>query len=84
MSGAWAGLARIVAMAIGLLAALLLLAVGEARAGTYAVAQCGWYAGADAEWADSTGGAKFRPDSYCVPPAGQDPFDGTHMRLTAL
>ena len=46
--------------------ALLLLAAGEARAGKYAVAQCGWYVGADANWADTTGGAKFRPDGYCA------------------
>jgi len=59
--------------------ALALLA-GEARAGKYAVAQCGWRVGADADWADTTGGAKFRPDAYCVPPAGSDPFDGVHMK----
>jgi len=59
--------------------ALALLA-GEARAGKYAVAQCGWRVGADADWADTTGGAKFRPDAYCVPPAGVDPFDGVHMK----
>ena len=52
----------------------------EARAGKYAVAQCGWYVGADADWADTTGGAKFRPDGYCVPPAGADPFDGAHLK----
>ena len=44
------------------------------------VAQCGWYVGADADWADTTGGAKFRPDAYCVPPAGADPFDGDHLK----
>jgi hypothetical protein len=67
-------------MGIGLAVALLLLAAGEARAGKYAVAQCGWYVGADADWADTTGGAKFRPDGYCVPPAGVDPFDGAHLK----
>jgi hypothetical protein len=74
------GLARIVAMGIGLAVAMLLLAAGEARAGKYAVAQCGWYVGADAGWGDTTGGAKFRPDAYCVPPAGADPFDGVHVK----
>jgi hypothetical protein len=69
-----------VAMAIGLAVALALLAAGEARAGFYSVAQCGWYVGADADWWDSTGGAKFRPDSYCVPPGGADPFDGAHLK----
>jgi hypothetical protein len=67
-------------MGVGLAVTLLLLLAGEARAGKYAVAQCGWYVGADASWADSTGGAKFRPDAYCVPPAGADPFDGAHLK----
>jgi hypothetical protein len=80
MSGTRGGLGRIVAMGIGLAVALLLLVAGEARAGGYAVAQCGWYVGADADWWDSTGGAKFRPDGYCVPPAGADPFDGAHLK----
>ena len=80
MSGTRGGFARIVAMGVGLALALVLLAASEAKAGKYAVAQCGWYVGADADWADSTGGAKFRPDAYCVPPAGADPFDGAHMK----
>ena len=53
---------------------------GRRGRGKYAVAQCGWYVGADADWADTTGGAKFRPDAYCVPPAGADPFDGAHLK----
>jgi hypothetical protein len=36
--------------------------------------------GADAAWADTTGGVKFRPDAYCVPPAGADPFEGAHLK----
>ncbi len=80
MSGTRGGVGRIVAMGIGLAVALLLLLAGEARAGKYEVAQCGWYVGADASWWDSTGGAKFRPDGWCVPPAGQDPFDGAHLK----
>ena len=40
-------------MGIGLAVAVLLLVAGEARAGKYAVAQCGWYVGADADWADT-------------------------------
>jgi hypothetical protein len=67
-------------MGIGLALALLLLIAGEARAGAYAVAQCGWYIGADAEWADTTGGAKFRPDAFCVPSPPADPFDGSHLK----
>jgi hypothetical protein len=74
------GLRRILAVGLGLALALTLLLAAEARAGKYAVAQCGWYIGADADWADSTGGAKFRSDGYCVPPAGADPFDGVHLK----
>jgi hypothetical protein len=80
MSGTRGGVARMVAMGVGLAVALLLLAAGEARAGRYEVAQCGWYVDADADWWDSTGGAKFRSDAYCVPPAGADPFDGAHLK----
>jgi hypothetical protein len=80
MSGTRGGVARIVAMGIGLAVAGLLLIAGEARAGSYEVAQCGWYVGADANWADTTGGAKFHPDAWCVPPAGADPFAGAHMK----
>jgi hypothetical protein len=71
---------RIVAIGIALAALLLLGAASEASAAKYAVAQCGWRVGADAEWADTTGGAKFRPDSFCVPPAGADPFAGVHLK----
>jgi hypothetical protein len=74
------GFGRIVMMGLGLAVALLLLAAGEAKAGKYQVAQCGWYVGAEASWADTTGGAKFRPDAWCVPPAGWDPFDGVHLK----
>lgn len=80
MSGTRGGLGRIVAIGVALAVGLLLLAAGEARAGRYAVAQCGWYVGADASWADTTGGTKFRPDAYCVPPAGADPFAGAHLK----
>ena len=80
MSGTRGGLGRIVAMGVALALALLLLAAKEATAGKYSVAQCGWHVGADAGWADSTGGAKFRPDSYCATPPGADPFDGAHLK----
>ncbi|HET6999480.1 MAG TPA: hypothetical protein VFI03_12940 [Solirubrobacterales bacterium] len=80
MSGTRGGLGRIVAMGIAVAVALLLIVTSEAQAGKYAVAQCGWYVGADASWADTTGGAKFRPSSYCTPPAGADPFDGVHLK----
>lgn len=80
MSGTRGGLGRIVAMGIALALALLLLVAKEATAGKYSVAQCGWHIGADAGWADSTGGAKFRPDAYCATPPGADPFDGAHLK----
>jgi hypothetical protein len=67
-------------MGVALALALLLLAAREATAGNYSVAQCGWYVDADADWADTTGGAKFRSDAWCVPPSGADPFDGVHMK----
>ncbi len=80
MSGTRGGRGRMIAMGIGLALALLLFGASEARAGKYSVAQCGWHLGADAAWADTTGGAKFRPDSYCATPPGQDPFDGAHLK----
>lgn len=69
-------------LALGILLALsaLLLVAAKAEAAKYTVAQCGWYVGADADWADTTGGAKFRSDGYCVPPAGSDPFGGIHLK----
>jgi len=79
MSGTRFAVGRTVALGLLLALSLLLLAAAKAEAGKYAVAQCGWYAGADASWADTTGGAKFRPDSFCVP-AGGDPFDGVHVK----
>lgn len=79
MSGTRGGLGRIVAMGIALALALLLLAAREATAGDYSVAQCGWYVDKDADWSDTTGGAKFRSDAWCVP-SGGDPFDGVHTK----
>lgn len=80
MSRTRSGLARVAVLGLSLALALLLLGAREARAGKYAVAQCGWYADADASWADTTGGAKFRQDGWCVPPPGRDPFDGVHLK----
>src|ERR1044072_4356544 len=80
MSGTRVGIARVVALGVCLALALLLLAAREARAGGYNVAQCGWYVDHGASWWDSTGGAKFRPDAWCVTPAGSDSFDGAHMK----
>jgi len=80
MSGTRGGLGRIVALGVVLTIALMLLVVSEARGAKYQVAQCGWHVGADADWADTTGGAKFRPDAYCATPPGTDPFNGAHMK----
>ena len=80
MSKSRGGAGRILGMGIGLAVASLLLVAGEARAGFYSVAQCGWYLGADADWWEGTGGAKFRSEAYCVPPHGSDPFADTHLR----
>ena len=79
MVGSRLGRARGVALGILLALSLMLLVAAKAEAGKYAVAQCGWYAGADASWSDTTGGAKFRPDAYCVP-SGGDPFAGVHVK----
>lgn len=79
MTGTRLVVGRTVALGLLLALSLLLLVASKAEAGRYEVAQCGWYAGADASWADTTGGAKFRPDAFCVP-AGGDPFDGVHVK----
>jgi hypothetical protein len=79
MSGRLA-VGRTVTLGILLALSALLLVASKAEAGKYTVAQCGWYVGADADWADTTGGAKFRSDGYCVPPAGSDPFAGVHLK----
>jgi len=80
MSSTRGGVARAVALGVLLALSVLLLGASKAEAGKYAVVQCGWYVGADASWADTTGGAKFRPDAYCVPPAGADPFAAAHLK----
>lgn len=68
MVGSRLGRARGIALGILLALSLMLLAAAKAEAGRYAVAQCGWSVGADAGWADTTGGAKFRPDAFCGTP----------------
>jgi hypothetical protein len=78
--GVGRGVGRIVSLGVALALALLLLAAKEAKAGKYSVAQCGWHVGADAEWADSTSGRKFRSGAYCPTSPGADPFDGVHLK----
>ena len=80
MTGTRGSWRRSVALGVLLGLSVLLVAVSKADAGKYEVAQCGWYVGIDASWADTTGGAKFRPDAWCAPPAGSDPFDGAHVK----
>jgi hypothetical protein len=80
MSGSRIRRARGLTVGFGLALIAMLVWVGEARAAKYAVAQCGWGIGSDAVWADTTGGAKFRPSSYCATPPGADPFDGVHLK----
>jgi hypothetical protein len=80
MSGSRIAVVRVVALGMLLALSVLLLAAAKAGAGTYRVAQCGWYVGADASWADTTGGTKFRSDAYCVPPIGSDAFATAHLK----
>jgi hypothetical protein len=80
MSRTRISLGRSVALGVCLALALLLLAAKEAQAGRYVVSECGWHVDGDAQWADSTGGAKFRPDAYCVSPPEAGAFDGVHLK----
>ncbi len=80
MSRTRGSMGRILAIGVALALALLLLAAREATAGKYSIAQCGWHLDADADWWDSTGGAKFRRDAWCATPTGSDPFDGAHLK----
>lgn len=66
MSGSRIAVGRIVALGVLLGLSAMLLAAAKATAGSYQVAQCGWGVGADAGWADTTGGAKFRPEAQCA------------------
>ena len=54
MSGTRGGAGRVVALGVLLAMSVLLLGASKADAGKYAVAQCGWYVGADAGWGDTT------------------------------
>ncbi|MFN8141252.1 MAG: Ig-like domain repeat protein [Solirubrobacterales bacterium] len=74
---------RFTALAVVLLtfALLLISAVAGtegAAAARYVVAQCGWHAGQDASWFDSSAD-RFLKSSYCQPPASADPFEGVHL-----
>lgn len=80
MSGTWLGRGRALVLGVCLALALLLFGAREANAGQYRVAQCGWWVGVDADWWDTTGGAKFRQDAWCGSPFPADPFDGAHVK----
>lgn len=71
---------RAILIGMALALAALLLGAREATGGQYSVAQCGWHVGADAGWADNTGGRKFRRSSYCATSPGADPLDGVHLK----
>jgi hypothetical protein len=74
-AGTRGGLGRVAAMAIGLAVLLLLAAAGEARAGAYRVAQCGWGVGAELDPTyPATEGVAFSLDpTACAPPPGAGP-----------
>ena len=61
-------------------AGVLLLAAARRRPASTRSPSAAGTSAPTPSWADTTGGAKFRPDAYCVPPAGGDPFDGAHMK----
>jgi hypothetical protein len=73
--GTRGGIGRIAAMAIGLAVVLLLAAGGEARAGTYRVAQCGWGVGAelDPSMAVTEGTAFSLDPAGCTAAPGSGP-----------
>jgi hypothetical protein len=82
MIGTRGGLGRIAAMVIGLAVVLLLALAGEARAGVYRAAQCGWGVGAelDPTYPATEGTAFSLNAAACVPPPGSGPGA---MRLEA-
>jgi hypothetical protein len=70
---------RTLLAALGLGVAVALVTAAPARAAKYTVAQCGWRAGADAAWSDSTDGRAFRSQRLCLP-GGRDPFEGAQLK----
>jgi hypothetical protein len=72
MTGTRGGVGRIAAMVVGLALLLLLALAGEARAGTYEVAQCGWGIGAELDpGTPLTEGEAFSLNpAACTPPPG--------------
>jgi hypothetical protein len=72
MAGTRGGVGRVAAMVLALAVAAFLLLVGEARGGTYQVAQCGWGIGAELDPATPlTEGEAFSLNpAACTPPPG--------------
>jgi hypothetical protein len=75
-AGTRGGVGRVVAMAAGLAVLLALALAGEARAGTYRVAQCGWGVGVDLDPTyPPAEGAGFSLDAApCAQPVGAAPL----------
>jgi hypothetical protein len=73
--GTRGGVGWLAAMVIGLATVLLLLAAGDARAGLYRVAQCGWGVAAELDPTyPATEGTAFSLNSAaCSPPPGSGP-----------
>jgi hypothetical protein len=69
------GVGRLAAMVIALAVVACLLLAGEARAGTYRVAQCGWGLGAelDPTFPTAEGSAFSLNATLCAPPPGTGP-----------
>ena len=75
MTGTRGGLGRIAAMVFGLAVLLMLAVAGEARGGSYRVAQCGWGIGAelDPTFPVTEGTAFSLNPAACSPPPGSGP-----------
>ena len=76
----WDGIARRLVVALIAVVTMVLLAPQPAGAAKYSVAQCGWRAGNSGNWDDTTGGVKFRGDSFCAVPAPGGSFDGANAK----
>src|ERR1700744_6273254 len=74
-AGGTRGVGRLVAMVLALVVVAFLLLAGQARAGLYTVAQCGWGVGAnlDPTFAPTIGPAFSVDASACPTPPGSGP-----------
>lgn len=69
---------RLAFLTLALFLVFAVAAVEGAAGARYVVAQCGWRAGQDASWFDSSAD-RFGRSNYCQPPASADPFEGVHL-----